>query len=370
MPPNSTAPSSARTSLTDIPGAASSSSLSSKPVGILRSVTLPRTTSTQSMTAVSFAPLPPVEPRRRASHLQLGVAARSRMLRARRMRFIDPETGEAYVQVVDGGAAAHAPYAYPGAEAAADSDPYRIARPRPPRYSGFWTATQGMTTPEEDALRDATRGAAPEEDALVALGKMVRGGAKLLWRKVSKSQRGRAAGAAEAGADEGENEGEGEGEGESEGEGGADEGGEAGSETDGAQPKRRPSMRRRSSAPAELNAGRDEEREGEESALRIEFQEPRHCFEESTPAPPPLVPQSILQPSAAQELPAEKLVQVSRNTEIGRVWEEAVDMDTTKRFEAVARAEREKERGKGRLVAKLTARTSMKIGKRKESKRS
>ena len=53
----------------------------------------------------------------------------------------------------------------------------------------------------------------------------------------------------------------------------------------------------------------------------------------------------------------------ARADEVGRVWEEAIDTDLTKRFEAVARAERERERGKGRLVAKL-----VKAARRKESR--
>ncbi|GJE96401.1 hypothetical protein PsYK624_125970 [Phanerochaete sordida] len=350
MPPNSTAPSSTRTSLTDTPPvASSSSSSSSKPIGILRSATLPRSASSASMSAVTFAPLPPTEPRRRASHMQLGVAARSRMLRARRMRFVDPETGEAYIQVVDPAlieqqlqqGAPH--YMYPGEEAAADGDPYRATRrqPRSPYATGnggLWAQSQGAPVPDDEGN--------PEEDAFVALGKMVKGGAKALWRKVSKSQKVRDAGPADAAAvDEVEG-------------------------ADAEASKRRPGVRRSASAPAGLNGAHEEDEElpdgADDATLHIEFQEPRHCFEGATPAPPPLVPQSILRPATplqAARAPAQEPPSPPRDGEVGRVWEEAIDTDLTKRFEAVARAERERERGKGRLVAKL-----VKVAKRRESR--
>ncbi|EKM55009.1 uncharacterized protein PHACADRAFT_255299 [Phanerochaete carnosa HHB-10118-sp] len=345
MPPSSTAPSSTRTSLTDTAPAAWS--LSSKPAGILRSATLPRSASSTSISAVTFAPLPPTEPRRRASHMQLGVAARSRMLRARRMRFVDPETGEAYVRIVDAAVAdqlpPHARYVCQGEDVTAaggaieGDHPYRAVR-CPPRRSGsggFWSATDGMTTPEEDAL--------PDEDAFVALGKMVKGGAKFLWRKVSKSQKGRDGAAA--------------------GEEDASEGEEGVAETDKAHPPQgEPTS---TGAPASANAAQDvkeeerEEEEGKKGALRIEFKEPRHCFEVTTSAP-------------LQEVPAEKATPAPARRgaggKAGRVWEEAVDEDVTKRFEAVARAEKEKERGRGKLVAMLAARTPVKVSKRKESK--
>lgn len=284
------------------------------------------------------------------------------MLRARRMHFVDPETGEAYVQIVDAAVAeqlaehlphahANARYVYPGEEAAADGDPYRKTR-RPPRRSGgggFWSATDGMMTPEEDAL--------PDEDAFVALGKMVKGGAKFLWRKVSKSQKARD-GAGEEDASGGE------------------EGAVVAEKEDKAHPP--PSMPQSTSAPASLNAtrdvdGKEEKEEEEQGTLRIEFKEPRHCFEDATPAPPPLVPQSILMRSTPlQEVPAEKATQApargGADAGAGSVWEEAVDEDVAKRFEAVARAEKEKERGKGKLVAMLAARAPVKVGRRRESK--
>lgn len=302
-PPGSTAPSSTRTSLTDAPG-------TSKPPGILRASTLPRSA---SLTAVTFAPLPPTEPRRRASHMQLGVAARSRMLAARRMRLVDPDTGE-QLHVVDAAMAQHAGqygyYAYPGDDE--PEDPYR--RPRRPRAG----PPPGAAPPDDD---DAT----PEEDALVALGKMVRGGARALWRKMSKG------------------------------------GGPRDDAAEGAAA--RPVLRRSQSepGPAREERGTESVSSDEGVTLRVEFHEPRHCFDEnakSAPADP-----STPAPPAATATPP-KGGSSPRKEEEGRVWEEEVDGDIQKRMQAAAR-EKEKERGKGKLIGRLASCAPLKASKPK-----
>lgn len=83
----------------------------------------------------------------------------------------------------------------------------------------------------------------PEEDALIALGKMVKGGAKFLRRKMSKGQMRHVQ---EAQAQEGQ---------------------------DGAQT--RPRLRRSASAPSPRTT---QEPADDEEQLHVEFMEPRHCF--------------------------------------------------------------------------------------------
>ncbi|KAL4248863.1 hypothetical protein ABKN59_003970 [Abortiporus biennis] len=124
-----------------------------------------RTSSTHTLTtrsmppsAVKFAPLPPTEPRRRNSNVQLGIAARSQMLRNRRM-------------ITNGEGAPTVQYIRRGNEVIVLTSV----------SSGVW-GEEGETTyvPQDPGLaEDAV------EDAFIALGKFVKDASKSLWRKVS-----------------------------------------------------------------------------------------------------------------------------------------------------------------------------------------
>ncbi|GJE96396.1 hypothetical protein PsYK624_125920 [Phanerochaete sordida] len=146
-----------------------------------------------------FAPLPPTESRRRASHMQHAVAARPRMLRARRMRVVDPDSGEAYIQVVDAAlieqqlqqGAPH--YMYPGEAApapAADGD--RTARRAASRAV--------LTRPAEAGSGHSCK--VPGDEATPKRTRSSRSArwSRALRRKVAKSQKVYDTGAADAAA--------------------------------------------------------------------------------------------------------------------------------------------------------------------------
>ncbi|KAL1937624.1 hypothetical protein VTO73DRAFT_13010 [Trametes versicolor] len=173
-----TASSSSRSSTTDASASESvaSSTTPSPCPSILRSssnLTLPSRTNSPS---ISFAPLPSIAPRKRNSPHPLGVAARSRLLRHRRMlreHGLNPD---------------EVPYPYgPGSgvmggpgdtttglgwgeeirEAEAGVDAHEDAK-----AARAQTRTRAMSDPSE-------------ADALVSLGRMVKGAGKTLWRSIS-----------------------------------------------------------------------------------------------------------------------------------------------------------------------------------------
>ncbi|RPD56363.1 hypothetical protein L226DRAFT_615507 [Lentinus tigrinus ALCF2SS1-7] len=157
--------------------AASSTNPSPCPSILIRSsssLTVPGTRSGSSSPNISFAPLPQLEPRKRNSSRQLGIAARSQLLRHRRMlreQGYDPnsvpypygpgsgvEGGRGYAgQMEEGG-----PVEIREAEAGVDADEDMSARAHRSR-----------------ALSD------PSEDALVSLGKLMKGAGRALWKSMS-----------------------------------------------------------------------------------------------------------------------------------------------------------------------------------------
>lgn len=157
--------------------AASSTNPSPCPSILIRSsssLTIPGTRSGSSSPNISFAPLPQTEPRKRNATRQLGVAARSQLLRHRRMlreQGYDPnsvpypygpgsgvEGGRGYpTHMEDGG-----PVEIREAEAGVDADEEMSARAHRNR-----------------ALSD------PSEDALVSLGKLMKGAGRALWKSMS-----------------------------------------------------------------------------------------------------------------------------------------------------------------------------------------
>ncbi|KAI0658843.1 hypothetical protein C8Q70DRAFT_1045460 [Cubamyces menziesii] len=168
---------------------AASSTTPSPCPSILRSsssnLTLPSRTGSPS---ISFAPLPQVEPRKRGSPHPLGVAARSRLLRHRRMLreqglhpddvpypygpgsgvggglgMGDPDAGDGGPWIEDG------PVEIREAQAGVDAD--EDARARSVGRSG---------QPRSRAMSDPYEG-----DALVSLGRLVKGAGKTLWRSIS-----------------------------------------------------------------------------------------------------------------------------------------------------------------------------------------
>ncbi|KAH9900869.1 hypothetical protein C8Q73DRAFT_662397 [Cubamyces lactineus] len=168
---------------------AASSTTPSPCPSILRSsssnLTLPSRTGSPSIT---FAPLPQVEPRKRGSPHPLGVAARSRLLRHRRMlreQGLHPDD---------------VPYPYgPGSGIggglgmadldAGDGGPWIEDGPVEIRE-----AQAGVDADEDARARSVGRGGQPrsratsdpfEGDALVSLGRLVKGAGKTLWRSIS-----------------------------------------------------------------------------------------------------------------------------------------------------------------------------------------
>ena len=252
------------------------------------------------------------------------------------MRYVDSETGEPVpVHVVEAAMADHqyqVTYTFPGEDG---HEPGAVVprgrRPPGSPYGGFWqNATQGMTTPEEDGT--------PEEDALIALGKMMRDGAKFLWRKVSKGGKG----APQASTEEGKKE------------------ASDGEKDNGEESDERPRIRRSASEPAQQTRSMTGSDSSEDTVtLRIEFTEPRHCFSGSTTNTPP--PSSPSHASATLDVPVPTeetaAPRLSKEEEVGRVWEERVGDDVTRRLEAIAREkEKDKDKDKDKRKSKLVNR--------------
>lgn len=242
------------------------------------------------------------------------------------MRFVDPDTGEPLhvvdAQMGDGGGQYHIHYAYPDEEGQ-EGYVIRTRRPQGTPYGGMWQAGQPQAGNDEDGT--------PEEDALIALGKMMKGGAKFLWRKVSKSG---PSGPREE-ACEGEDE-------------------------------KKPQLRRSASDSAVDRSGGGTAVESTSSdetvSGKVEYTEPRHCYDNSdTSTPPPRA-----KPSAHKTLPETPSPEVQATPrlskeEVGRVWEEEVDDDIQRRFGAMSK-ENEKAKAKNTLIGRLASCTQIIVG--------
>ncbi|THG99847.1 hypothetical protein EW026_g2575 [Hermanssonia centrifuga] len=286
---SSTAPSSARTSLTD----SHSQSCGQRPTGILRCLTAPNS----SPVSVTFAPLPQLDPRRRTSTVQLGIAARSRMLRARRMQMgqLEPLPSTPDTPHVQGSPANLSLEQMRELEELNAQIRAHAHTKKPMTAYGnnvpLWkSATAGFATPEEEAM--------PEEDALLALGQMIKGGARTLWRRVSHSQLK-----------------------------------ERSKHSQGKE--ERPALRRSASEPTVL--------ESEEGlTVRVLVKEPRHLFEE----------QEDDKEGEEERMQDVKVTEHVRGSvegeEQGRVWEEEISEDVRLRMQAAVKAnEKEKEKKSG-----------------------
>ncbi|KAI0672669.1 hypothetical protein C8Q78DRAFT_1077016 [Trametes maxima] len=171
------------------PGSASASAASSTTPSpcpsILRSsssnLTLPSRTASPS---ISFAPLPTTEPRKRNSPHPLGVAARSRLLRHRRMLRehglspddvpypYGPGSGVLNDPADAGGWPDDGPVEVREAQAGVDAD-------EDARAAG----SRGGHHPRSRATSDPSEG-----DALLSLGRFVKGAGKSLWRSISMKE--------------------------------------------------------------------------------------------------------------------------------------------------------------------------------------
>ncbi|KAI1791723.1 hypothetical protein LXA43DRAFT_1082532 [Ganoderma leucocontextum] len=176
------------TSSSTTASAASSKTPSPSP-SILRSNSAPPsafpTVSSPPSPNVTFAPLPQTEPRKRNSSHPLGVAARSRLLRHRRMlreRGLNPDDYQyhyqhehQYTYGVEGGT---------GFPTDADPHPYgegdaAVEFPEMPGGEG------GEERVRVRRARTASDVRGEEEDPFVALGKLVKGAGKTLWKSLS-----------------------------------------------------------------------------------------------------------------------------------------------------------------------------------------
>ncbi|KAI0748709.1 hypothetical protein C8Q80DRAFT_1271078 [Daedaleopsis nitida] len=154
--------------------AASSTNPSPCPSILLRSnsdITFPTSRSASASPNISFAPLPQTEPRKRNKSHQLGVAARSRLLRHRRMlreNGIDPNS---------------VPYQYGPGSGVAGGEGYQDSfGPVEVRE-----AEPGVDADEEAGTRHHRHRAAGDasEDPFVALGKLIKGAGRTLFKSIS-----------------------------------------------------------------------------------------------------------------------------------------------------------------------------------------
>ncbi|KAI0071855.1 hypothetical protein K474DRAFT_489665 [Panus rudis PR-1116 ss-1] len=123
------------------------------PPSILRSSPSFTLSPSSSQTRLSFAPLPEIAPRKRNSSMQLGVAARSRMIQQRRMMM--------------------QPQAPMTAEEFEDEYGYSPPLGYDPQ---IWN---------DERLRDPGLAEEAVDDAIAAFGRMMKDAGKTLWRKVS-----------------------------------------------------------------------------------------------------------------------------------------------------------------------------------------
>ncbi|TFK36347.1 hypothetical protein BDQ12DRAFT_686771 [Crucibulum laeve] len=140
-----------RTLSVDIPGISSAdSSLAPSPTGILESATSASSSSLSSHTlSVKFAPLPKLAPRKRRSTTPLGIAARGQMVRRRRGMY--------------------------------------EAEPVPVQQNPMWTEEElEQQRLKQDKMNEKKEG--DVEDPFVALGRMMKGAGKTLWRRMSQKE--------------------------------------------------------------------------------------------------------------------------------------------------------------------------------------
>lgn len=195
-------------------------------------------------------------------------------------------------------------------------------RKPPVPFQSVWRSatSSGIATPAEEAVQD--------QDALLALGRMVRGGAKTLWRRVSKgSLRGRDP--TKKGHVTGEQDGE---------------GAEVEVAIVGVGITKRSVLRRSVSEPPSPSTI-----EGSGNlTVRVLVKEPRHLLTEE-PA----------KASASEDggKPSHAPPQAAEYEEQGRVWEEEIGEDVTRRMQALSEAqaqEKTKERGSS-LVRRIAS---------------
>ncbi|KAI0807911.1 hypothetical protein C8Q74DRAFT_101258 [Fomes fomentarius] len=154
--------------------AASSTDPSPCPSILIRSnseTIIPPPRSNTSSPSITFAPLPQTEPRKRSSSHQLGVAARSRLLRHRRMlreNGVDPHS-------------VPSPYGQGSGVAGGKGYVYQDSFEQPHVKS-----KSADENDEEASRRHRNRVVSdPNEDALMALGKLMKGAGKTLLKSLS-----------------------------------------------------------------------------------------------------------------------------------------------------------------------------------------
>lgn len=177
-------------------------------------------------------------------------------------------------------------------------------KPMTPLQSFWRTATSGMSTPEEDAI-------AQNQDAFLALGRLMKGGARTLWRKMSQTSL-RSKETKES----------------TEGQGieASEEDAEVEVKIVGVGVvKKKPVLRRSASVPQTI---------GEEESLTVHVvvNQSRHLLEEPSVKASPVDVDAV--PLSSPAKTAEEFEE-----EEGRVWEEHVGDDVTRRMEALAQAQ-------------------------------
>ena len=129
-----------------------------------------------SSPSITFAPLPRTEPRKRNPSHQLGVAARSRLLRHRRMlreQGLDP-ADYPYPPAYPYGPGSGVAGGPGGVEEDGGGGPVEIRE-----------AEAGVDAHEDAGARRHRARSDPSEDALLSIGKLVKGAGKSLWKSLS-----------------------------------------------------------------------------------------------------------------------------------------------------------------------------------------
>ncbi|KAM5532926.1 hypothetical protein V8D89_013392 [Ganoderma adspersum] len=197
-------PSLVTTTSTSTTASAASSKTPSPCPSILRSNSAPPSSfptlssSTGSSPNVTFAPLPQTEPRKRNSSHPLGVAARSRLLRHRRMlreRGLNPDDYPYHYQQQQQQQQQYQyqqqyqqqyQYGYGSGVESGDPHPYSEdgAAVEFPEMHGEDGQEEHVRVRRARTMSDTGR-EGEEEDPFVALGKLVKGAGKTLWKSLS-----------------------------------------------------------------------------------------------------------------------------------------------------------------------------------------
>ncbi|THH28211.1 hypothetical protein EUX98_g5983 [Antrodiella citrinella] len=185
---NAVSSQSSRSSLTDSSTSTDASSSSAPTIpSILKSSSAFSLASSSTVT-ISFAPLPDLAPRKRKSTVQLGVAARSNMLRSRRMYLITQEETLRMQNEEQEGISVlplNSPPPLMGSPTSESSVMYVHGGTRGPNMAtpGGWSSSYSDQLPKDPGLaEDAV------EDAFLALGRAFKGAGRTLWRKMSVSK--------------------------------------------------------------------------------------------------------------------------------------------------------------------------------------